>query len=376
MSETRRFRLLYLVTEDWYFRSHRLPMARAARAAGFEVVVVCRVGQQRAAIEAEGFRVIPLDWQRRGNGLLATVGAIRAIFGIYRREQPDLVHHVAIKPVVLGGIAAWLAGVPAVINALTGLGFVFIGGGVLRLPVRALMRFVLHRPVSRLIVQNLDDRDLLVGRGFVPAERVTVIRGSGIDTEYYQPLSEPAGAVTVAYVGRMLEDKGVPVLIEAYRLLRARNIPVRLLLVGTPDPENPTSVLESTLRARVAALPGLEWRGAVEDVRTVWAEAHIAVLPSRREGLPKSLMEAAACGRPLVATDVPGCREIARAGENALTVPPDDPAALAAALEKLICDSSLRTRFGAASRRLVLSDLAVGPVGICTVGLYRACCGR
>jgi len=369
-------KLLYLVTEDWYFWSHRLPMARAARAAGFDVAVATRVGAHRARIEAEGFRVHPLGWQRSGNGPLATLRAILEIAALYRREQPDLVHHVAIKPVVLGGLAAWLARVPAVVNALTGLGFVFIGGkegggGLIKRPVRGLIRFVLGRANSHLILQNRDDLGLLVGRGFVAPERVTVIRGSGIDIEHYTPRPEPAdGPVTVAYVGRLLQDKGVPALVEAHRLLRARGLEVRLVLAGTPDPENPTSLSEATVRAW-AAEPGIEWPGAVADVRTVWAGAHIAVLPSRREGLPKSLLEAAACGRALVATDVPGCREIARAGENALLVPPDDPGALADALETLVRDPALRARFGAASRRLVLSDMAVGPVGAATVALYR-----
>lgn len=365
-------KLLYLVTEDWYFWSHRLPMARAARAAGFEVAVATRVDRHGAAIEAEGFRVHPLGWRRSGNGLVATARAVLEIAALYRRERPDIVHHVAIKPVALGGLAAWLAGVPAVINALTGLGFVFIGGGLAKRPARGLIRLVLGRRGSRLIVQNRDDHDLLVGRGFVAPDRVTVIRGSGIDTDHYTPSPEPdAGPLTIAYVGRMLEDKGVPTLVEAHRLLRARGLETRLLLVGTPDPENPTTVPETTLRAW-GREPGVEWRGGVADVRPVWAEAHIAVLPSRREGLPKSLLEAAACGRALVATDVPGCREIARAGVNALLAPPDDPGALADALETLARDPALRARFAAAGRELVLSDLATGAVGAATVALYRA----
>ena len=376
-------RLLYLVTEDYYFWSHRLPMAQAARAAGFEVSVATRVDRHRERIEAAGFRVHPLSWRRRGNGPLATLRAVLEIAALYRRERPDLVHHVAMKPVVLGGLAAWLVGVPAVVNALTGLGFIFIGAGVgagdlIKRPVRGLIRFVLGRPASRLVLQNRDDHDLLVGRGFVSADRAQVIRGSGIDTGYYTPLPEPVGdgPVTVAYVGRTLADKGVPVLVDAHRRLRARGLALRLLLVGTPDADNPTSVPESTLRHWAATVPGLEWRGGVDDVRPIWAESHIAVLPSRREGLPKSLMEAAACGRALVATDVPGCREIARAGENALLVPPDDPEALADALATLAGDAALRVRFGAASRRLVLSDLATGPVGAHTVGLYRELLGE
>ena len=366
-------RLLYLVTEDWYFWSHRLPMARAAQAAGFDVAVAGRVSQHRERIEAAGFRVHALDWRRRGNGPLATLRAIAEIVRLYRRERPDIVHHVAIKPTVLGGLAAWLAGVPAVVNALTGLGFIFIAGGrgaLIKVPVRALIRFVLGRRGSHLIVQNSDDHRLLIEGGFVDPAKVTVIRGSGIDTEHYTPLPEPDGPMTVAYVGRMLEDKGVPTLVEAVRRLWARGVAIRLLLVGTPDPENPTTVPEETLRAW-ATLPGLEWRGAVTDVRPVWAEAHVAVLPSRREGLPKSLLEAAACARALVATDVPGCREIARVGENAMLVPPDDPDALAHALETLAHDAGLRRRLAAASRDLVLSDLATGPVGARTVALYQ-----
>ena len=365
-------KLLYLVTEDWAFYSHRLPMARAARAAGFEVVVATRVENHRARIEAEGFRVHALDWRRRGNGPLATLRAVLDIAALYRREAPDLIHHVAMKPVIVGGLAAWLAGRRAVVNALTGLGYVFIGESLIKLPIRAVIRFVLKRPGSRLLLQNHDDAGFLVSSGFADPERLTVIRGSGIDIEQYAPLPEPdSGPVTVAYVGRMLEDKGVPTLVEAHRRVRARGVDLRLVLVGTPDPENPTTVSEATLRDWTSR-PGLEWRGAVGDVRTVWRDAHFAVLPSRREGLPKSLLEAAACARALVATDVPGCREIARAGENALLVPPDDAEALAAALETLATDAALRARFAAASRALVVSDLASGPVGVRTVELYQS----
>ncbi len=365
-------KLLYLVTEDWAFWSHRLPMARAARAAGFEVVVATRVEHHRARIEAEGFRVHALDWRRRSNGALATLGAVLDITAIYRQEKPDIIHHVAMKSVIVGGLAAWLAGRSGVINALTGLGFVFIGESLLKLPVRALIRFVLRRPGSRLLLQNHDDAQFLVSHGFALAARLTVIRGSGIDIEHYAPLPEPAtGPVTVAYVGRMLEDKGVPTLVEAHRLVRERGIDLRLVLVGTPDPENPTTVTEASLRDWTSR-PGVEWRGAVADVRTVWRDAHFAVLPSRREGLPKSLLEAAACARALIATDVPGCREIARNGENAWLVPPDNPQALAVALESLATNAPLRAKYAALSRALVVSDLAALPVGEKTVALYHS----
>jgi glycosyltransferase involved in cell wall biosynthesis len=369
-------RLLFLVTEDWYFCSHRLPMARAARDAGFQVTVATRIDAHRAAIEAEGFRVVPLTWHRRSINPLAAVTAVAEIAALYRRERPHIVHHVALKPTVLGGLAAFLAEVPAVVNALTGLGTAFLGSGLkARLAgavARPLLRFVLRRPGSVLVVQNEDDHQLLTSLGLVPAGRVHLIRGSGVDTQRFAELPEPSEPpVVVAQVGRLLDDKGVRTLVAAHGAVRARGVDMTLLLAGTPDPANPSSIPAAEL-AGWRALPGVELADHVTDVRDVWARAHVAVLASRREGLPKSLLEAAACGRAIIATDVPGCREVARAGVNALLVPPDDVAALAAALERLARDLALRRRLAAASRPLVLSDMAEATVGARIVDLYRS----
>lgn len=369
-------RLLYLVTEDWYFWSHRLPMARAARDAGFAVTVATRVGDHAARIAAEGFEVVPLAWRRRSVAPWAIAAAVAGIVRVHRRVRPDIVHHVAMKPVLLGGIAARIAGVPAVVNALTGLGSVFVGGGgplrrLVAAVARRLLRWVLGRSGSVLVLQNRDDRDLLTGAGLADPQRLRLIRGSGIDTRRFAVLPEPAEPpVVIAFVGRLLADKGVRTLVEAYGLLHGRGHDVRLLLAGTPDPENPTAIGTAEL-ARWRALPGVELAGHVGDVRTVWARAHVAVLPSRREGLPKSLLEAAACGRAIVASDVPGCREVAVAGRNALLVPVDDAHALAEALETLVRDPALRRRFAAEGRRMVESDLAADAVGAATVALYR-----
>lgn len=368
--------IVYLATEDWAFWQFRLPMARAARDAGFSVVVAARVGDHRALIEAEGFRVVPLTWRRRSFNPLEALFAVLEIARVYRRERPDLVHHVAMKPVLLGGLAAWLAGVPAVVNALTGLGTLFIGSGGIKASLigpfaRAVLRFVLHRPNSRLLVQNRDDRALLIDRLGLPPERVCLIRGSGVDTDHFTALPEPpAPPVTIAYVGRLLDDKGVRELVASYRTLRERGRDLRLILAGTPDPENPTSIPEAEIAAW-RAVDGIELPGHVSDVRRVWERAHVAVLMSRREGLPRSLLEAAACARALIASDVPGCREIAEDGRNALLVPLDNESALTAAIEQLTQDTSLRQRFGAASRELVLSDMAADAVGRATIGLYR-----
>ena len=229
--------------------------------------------------------------------------------------------------------------------------------------------FGLNRRCAVGVVQNPDDREALTAFG-VKADHLVLIPGSGVDADRLRPMPEPDGPVTFAYVGRMLEDKGVRTLIDAYRIVRAKNPSCRLLLAGTPDPANPASIAESEVAAW-GREDGITWLGHVIDIATVWARAHIAVLPSRREGLPKTLLEAAACGRPLIATDVPGCREIAIHGETGLLVPADDPQALAAAMLQLADSSPLRLRLGGAARRLVDERFAAGLIGEATVALYR-----
>jgi glycosyltransferase involved in cell wall biosynthesis len=367
-------KLIYLVTEDWYFWSHRLPMAEAARAAGFDVGVAARVAAHGERIRAAGFTLHPLRWRRRRIGPLASLAAVTEVAALYRRERPALVHHVALKAAVLGSLAALIAGVPAVVNAVTGVGFVASSprwrARLLRRPLDFALTHLLERRNSRVVVQNEDDRRLLLALRPGAGERIAVIRGSGVDTAHFTPAPEPPPPIVAGFAGRLLEDKGVATLVEAQQHLWRSGVLLHLMIAGEPDPENPSSIDAATL-ARWRELPGITWLGAIEDVRELWRKAHIAVLPSRREGLPKSLLEAAAMGRPIVATDVPGCREIAHASVNALLVPPDDAAALAAALAALARDAEQRRRFGEASRRLVESDLAQEAVGAATVALYR-----
>jgi glycosyltransferase involved in cell wall biosynthesis len=367
-------KLLYLVTEDWYFWSHRLPMAQAAQRAGFAVGVATRVAEHGERIRALGFSLHPLRWRRGDIGPWASLRAIAEIRDLYRRERPLLVHHVALKPAVLGSIAALAAGAPAVINAVAGMGFVAssptLRARLLRWPLGFALTRLLERANSRVIVQNDDDRQLLLSLHPGAGERIVTIPGSGVDVAHFRPVPEPAPPVTAGFAGRMLYDKGVAVLVEAQQKLRRRGIDVHLLLAGTPDPENLGSIPPAEL-ATWRSLPGVTLLGQVEDIRTLWSASHIAVLPSRREGLPKSLLEAAAMGRPIIATDVPGCREIARADLNAMLVPPDDAAALAAALARLAEDAALRRRFGAAGRALVESRFTAEAIGAATVALYR-----
>lgn len=363
--------LMFLVTEDWYFLSHRLPMACAAQAAGYEVHVATRVDRHGADIEKLGFRLHPLDWHRRSLDPRAILHIAASVRRVYRQVRPDLVHHVSVEPVIIGSLAS--IGLPLIaLNALTGMGFTFarrsararVLGGVLG----SLLRHRLGRRGVAVLVQNPDDRATVERLG-VRAEAITTIGGSGVDTDTLVPLPEPPPPVTAAYVGRLLADKGVRTLVEAQALLAARGRPLDLLLAGEPDPANRASIGSAELEAWKGR-PGVRLLGHVADVREVWRAAHIAVLGSRREGLPKSLLEAAACGRPIVATDVPGCREIARAGVNALLVPPDDAPALADALDRLAQDPALRQRFGAASRELVAEEFSSARVGHEAVALY------
>jgi glycosyltransferase involved in cell wall biosynthesis len=369
-------KLIYLVTEDWYFLSHRLPMARAARDAGFDVVVATRINrpEDEAAIEAEGFRVAPLDWQRGGRHPVGELKAVAAIVRLYRQERPDIVHHVSMKPVLEGSLAARLAGVPAVVNALTGLGALFIASDaktrLLGSFVRMALSRLLTRRNARLVMQNPDDLDLLVQQGIVDRAHAVLIPGSGVDLSRFAPSPEPSGPLTAVLVGRMLWDKGVGELVEASRLLRRRGVALRIRLVGPRDDHNPASIPQATLEQWVKE--GLvEWPGQIRDIPALWRESHIAVLPSYREGLPKSLLEAAASGRPMVATDVPGCREIARHGETGLLVPARDAAALADALAELAGNAALRARLGAAARRLAEERFSDQAIAVAIVDLYE-----
>jgi len=363
--------LAYLVTEDWYFLSHRLPMARAARDLGCEVHVVTRVDKGAAAIEAEGFRLHAVAWRRGRMNPLALLANLRAVRRVYRALDPDLVHHVALEPVIVGSLAA--CGLRcARLNALTGLGFVFSSqmrkARIARPILRALLRGVLRHRRATVLVQNEDDRAAVAALG-VELRRIALIPGSGVETDALLPLPEPAGPMTVGFVGRLLDDKGVRVLVRAHALLAQRGLSLRLLIAGEADPGSRDSIPAEEI-AHWRSLPGVELLGHVADIRAVWRQAHIAVLASRREGLPKSLLEAAACGRPLVACDVPGCREIARAGLNALLVPPDDPAALAEAIARLAGDADLRRRFGAAGRLLVEKEFSAAEIARQTGALY------
>jgi glycosyltransferase involved in cell wall biosynthesis len=378
---SRRLKLLFLVTEDWYFCSHRLALARAARAAGFAVVVATRVRAHGDRIREAGFALHPIAWRRRGDGLVGAGRAISEIVRLYRAERPDLVHHVALKPVLFGGLARRLAfagsaEAPAVVDSITGLGSGFSYTSLaarLRRPWLGIgLRATAGRDRGWVVVQNPEDRAALIRLGLDPG-RIALIRGSGVDPTSFLPLPDPrTPTVTVALVSRMLQEKGVLDAVAAIRLLRARGMPVELLLAGPTDLDNRGSLTTNRLSS-LASEPGINWLGPVADVRDVWRRAAIAVLPSTYgEGVPKALLEAAACARPIVATDVPGCREVVRSGETGFLVAPKDVEGLAAAIAALADDPARRVAMGGAGRALIEHEFAEDVVARETLAVYRA----
>jgi glycosyltransferase involved in cell wall biosynthesis len=368
-------RLLFLVTEDWYFWAHRLPLARAARDAGYDVTIATRVDHLGERIGAEGFRLEPLSWKRGSINPFGLFADVLAIARLYRDLRPDIVHHVSLKPIVLGTFAARFAPKMVVLNALTGRGYIFVAqtwrARLLRSAVSAFLRLLLRRPNAVTLLENEDDRRFMIETIGVAPEQTAVNQGSGVDMRRFDVLPMPTeNPVTIGCAARMLGIKGIPDLVAASRTLRARGVAHHLVLAGGTDPESPDAIPDEVLHGWVRQ-DGIEWLGPISDVRELWRRCHVAALASLGgEGVPLSLVEAAACGRPLVATDVPGSRDIAQANVNALLVPPGTPERLADALARLIADANLRERYGAESRRIAEARFALDHVLAATLALY------
>jgi len=356
-------RLLIVVNVPWFFTLHRLPLALMARARGVDVHVACGEGAGREAIEAADLPFHPLPLTRAPFAPLRDARTIVALTRLYRDLRPDVVHHVTLKPVIYGSIAARRAGIPGVLNAFAGLGTTFSGdsrsarlrrGFILRL-----MRHALALPRQALVFENVDDRELLVREAALPRDDTRVIPGVGVDVGEFAATAEPPGPVRVLLAGRLLREKGVVQFVDVARRLRRRGVEARFVLAGAPDPFSAGTVTEAELQGW-SREQTVEWLGPRSDMPRVLRESHIVCLPSYyREDVPRILLEGAASARALVATDMPGCRDVVRNEINGLLIPPRDADALERALEKLIADGELRKRFGAAGRRIAETEYAL-----------------
>ncbi|MDA0654182.1 MAG: glycosyltransferase family 4 protein [Proteobacteria bacterium] len=380
-------RLLFVLNEAYFFLSHRLPVAERARAEGWEVHVAAPPdhvwappGFSVADLEAQGFIFHPIPLSRRGTNLFGEARTFLALWRLFVRLRPNLVHLVTIKPNLYGGLAARLARVPSVVFAVTGLGQVFVARGaraaMLRAVVRGLLRIALGHPNRRVIFQNHDDFRTWVDAGIVPPDAAMVVRGSGVDLAAYRAGPPPPGAPLVVLASRLIWEKGVQAFADAARLLRSEGVEARFALVGDTQPSNPRAVPAAILDAwqRDGVV---EWWGYRGDMAAVLAESSIVCLPSTYgEGIPKILLEAAAAGRPIVTNDIAGCREAVEDGITGWLVPPGDGAALAARLRDLIENPGRAADFGAAGRDLAEREFSDDAIAAATVEVYRMLASR
>jgi len=356
-------KVLMVAHWDWVLYNFRLPLARALREKGFEVIFVCPYGEYVPKLKEEGFCWIHWAIVRRSLNPVRELIAILYLASIYQREQPQIVHHFTIKPNFYGSIAALLARRDKVINTFTGLGFLFsehplaIG---LRSSVLPLAKLAFRASKGWSVFQNRQDLETCLRLRLVLPERVVVIDGSGIDTRKFHsnhdsPPDNHEHPTVVLMAARLLWDKGVREFVEAARVLKARGLQVEFWLAGKPDNGNPMCVPEEFLKEwREEGL--INWLGHRDDMPNLLQQVDIAVLPSYHEGVPRFLLEAAACGLPLVATDIEGCRVVVRDGVNGFLVPVKDPYALADAIETLIKKPELRRQMGIASRKIVEAE--------------------
>jgi glycosyltransferase involved in cell wall biosynthesis len=367
-------KIVLVANTDWYLYNFRRSLAIFLRDQGHEVILVSPSGDYSADLQSAGFRWVTWDVGRQTAAPWLELPAINSLYKIYQREKPDLVHHHTIKPVLYGSLAARTAKIPSIVNSITGRGYIFLSEK---------LKASLFRPIARLLYQaafsysnqavifeNDEDRRYFIDKKIVSSQKTWLVPGVGVDTQLFFPTPEPEGVPVILLSSRLLWDKGVGVLVEAARQLE-KSYPARVVLVGAPDPGNPASIPEGQIRAWVKE-GIIEWWGWQREMNSIYQQCAVVTLPTMYgEGVPTVLLEAASCGRPLVATNMPGCTAIVHDQVNGLLVPPGDPLALARALDKLLSDPGLRGRMGAASRQLVMEKFTIEQVNQSTLDIYQ-----
>jgi glycosyltransferase involved in cell wall biosynthesis len=373
-------RLLLVVNVSWYFISHRFSLAQAAQAAGYDVHVATRVEskQDEEKILECGLTLHHVEIGRGDSSLIYDFKSMLALYRLYKSLCPDIIHHVAMKPVVFGGIIARMIGHRSVVQAIPGLGYLFsnsstASGLLKRWIVGAMLRVACGGKNTMIIVQNTENLDFVINENITVREQSFLIRGAGVDTKEIEITSEPKAPIRVVLAARLLREKGIEEFVLAAAELKKRGINAEFLIAGEPDPSNPGSLTSDQLKYWHAS-GGIQYLGFVEDVVTLFSTCHIVCLPSYYgEGVPKVLIEAAACGRAIVTTDQPGCHDIVRDELNGILVQPRDVASLADALERIIEDDELRQRFGVAGRLLAQEQFDLEIVLGETLSVYERC---
>ena len=368
-------KLFIVVSEDWYFWSHRLSLAVAAINNGFEVTLLTKLNHLKKNIEKKGVNVIDINFTRSSNTPVTDLLNIIKLIQIYKTEKPDIIHNVSLKTILISSISSLFISNTVIINAFTGLGYVFSSNKarakIIRLFLRPILRFIFNEHNYWSIFQNPDDLNLLRKLKIIDSNRSLVIRGSGVDTNEFSYRIDTNTIPVVMLASRMLWDKGVGEFVEAAKRIRSENIQSKFVLVGDTDRHNPMSIPVPTIR-KWKEEGYVEWLGYKDNMQEILSSASIVCLPSYREGLPKILLEAAATGRPLIATDVPGCREIVQDGENGILVTVKDVSSLYNAMIILISDRNLRDKMGRKSRLLVESDFSTDIVNSKIIQLYQS----
>jgi glycosyltransferase involved in cell wall biosynthesis len=367
-------RLLFVLNDLPFFLSHRLPIAIAAKKEGYEVHIATPQGELPEELINLGFISHTIFLSRRGKNPIKEIKSILAIYMLIRLVKPNLVHLVTIKPVLYGGIVSRILKVPSVVAAVSGLGAIYISrtfrGKFLRALINQLYRSALKHPNLKVIFQNPDDRQVLLKKGTFSLSQTILIRGSGVDLSSYVSTPEKQDEVVVTMISRLLKDKGVLEYVAAAKMLKCMGVQARFLLIGEPDYGNP-AFIDDTLLELWRREGYVELLGFRKDIPQLMQQANIIVLPSYREGLPKVLLEAAASGRAIITTDVPGCRDAIESDRTGLLVPVRDVDALANAIKRLIDDSTLRQKLGKAGRILAEQEFSVDKVVAIHLEVYR-----
>ncbi len=367
-------KILFVGNSGPVFLTHRLPLVMAALKAGHDVHVALPPSSMSHQIANYGFKFHEIPLFRSTINPLTEIRSLVALYFLYRKMRPDIIHHVTLKPVLYGSLAAHLAKIPAIANTISGLGYVFITNSfkanVLFILVKYFFKISFLHPNKRVIFQNPENLSDFLSYGLIDKKSAVLIKGSGVDIETFKPSSEPHSTPIVMLASRMLLDKGICEFVEAAREIKSEGTKVRFVLVGDVDSGNPMTLTAEQIKKWVDE-DVIEWWGKQQNMSEIFSQAHIISLPSYAEGLPKVLIEACACGRPIVTTDVSGCRDTIINDENGILVPPRDSKALASAFRKLISDPQLRKRMGKAGRKIAVNEFSIEIVIQKTFTVYQ-----